>query len=296
MGGSITLRNPHGLEVVVLLRGAIIQSLRVPDTDGNVEDVVLGFDEEAPYKDGTSPYMGALVGRVANRIAGAQFSLDGETYRLAANNGPNCLHGGKVGYDKVEWDMEPADSDEGQGVRLSYRSKDGEEARRRRARRACRCAVPHARRRVDDVSIPTGDIAPVRGTPFDFTSPHTVGERIEDVPGPAPGGYDHNYVLFGLGPDARDKPQLAATLVDPESGRGMHVLTTTPGVQFYSGNSLDGSLRGKGGATYNKHAGLCLETQGFPNAINQPNFPSVVLRPGEEYRHVLVYQFFNSTQ
>ncbi|PSC74817.1 Galactose mutarotase [Micractinium conductrix] len=295
--------------------------------------------------DGTSPYFGALVGRVANRIAGAQFSLDGKTYKLAANNGPNCLHGGKVGFDKVLWEAQRANSSGGQAVRLTYTSKDGEESFPGTAsvcvtytltdanelltemRGTTDAATPinlaqhsyfnlggHASGTVldheltihgdhytpvDDVAIPTGDITPVSGTPFDFTSPHRVGERIQDVPGPAPFGYDHNYVLFGLGPDAKSKcgpsgmasdmPQLAATLYHPPSGRGMNVSTTAPGMQFYSGNFLDGTLSGKGGAVYKQHAGLCLETQGFPNAINQDSFPNVVLRPGEEYRHLVVY-------
>ncbi|KXZ52200.1 hypothetical protein GPECTOR_10g831 [Gonium pectorale] len=158
--------------------------------------------------------------------------------------------------------------------------------------------------------IPTGEIAPVAGTPFDFTAAepgsslpaHSVGSRIEQVPGAAPGGYDHNFVLFGMGAQARfitkngmasEKPKLAATLVDPVSGRGMELLTTAPGVQFYSGNFLDGGSVGKGGVRYGKHAGLCLETQGFPDSINQPNFPSVVLQPQDTYRHELVYRFFN---
>ncbi|KAL4447516.1 hypothetical protein ABPG75_004735 [Micractinium tetrahymenae] len=347
---EIVVKNGKGVEVHLIRRGAIITRLLVPDKSGSVADVVLGFDEEQPYKDGTSPYMGALVGRVANRIANASFTLDGETYRLAANNGPNCLHGGKVGFDKVEWAAQRQDSDRGQAVRFTYTSQDGEEGfpgtlhvavtytlteenelvaemsattdkatPLNLAQHSYFNLAGHASGTVlgheltihggdhftpvDDVAIPSGEVAPVRGTPFDFTSPHTAGERIEDVPGPAPGGYDHNYVLFGLGPDAKDRclpsgqasetPQLAATLVDPASGRGMNVLTTAPGVQFYSGNFLDGSLRGKGGAAYPKHAGLCLETQGFPNAINTPSFPTVVLRPGEEYRHTVIYQFFN---
>lgn len=349
---AIVLKNRAGVEAHVLRRGAIIQKLLVPNASGALADVVLGFDEEQPYKDGTSPYMGALVGRVANRVAGAKFTLDGQTYQLAANNGPNCLHGGKIGYDKVEWAAERQDSERGQAVRLTYTSPDGEEGFPGTVQVAVTYTLTDSNELitemhavtdratpinlaqhsyfnlaghnaggsgilnheltihgdhytpVDDGSIPVGDIAPVQGSPFDFTSPHTVGERIDQVPGPAPGGYDHNWVLFGLGPDAKDKchggmasetPQLAATLVDPGSGRGMHVLTTTPGVQFYSGNFLDGTLQGKGGAVYQKHAGLCLETQGFPNAINQPNFPSVVLRPGEAYRHVLAYQFFNAS-
>jgi aldose 1-epimerase len=155
---------------------------------------------------------------------------------------------------------------------------------------------------VNNIAIPTGQILPVKGTPFDFTTPHAVGERIEMVPGPRPTTYDHNFVLFGLGPDAANKtkdgmaseqPRLAATLVDPGSGRGMNVLTTAPGLQLFSVNFLNGILKGKGGATYAHHAGLCLETQGFPNAINQPEFPSVVLRPGKKYRHVVIYQFFS---
>ncbi|GFR42234.1 hypothetical protein Agub_g3128 [Astrephomene gubernaculifera] len=165
---------------------------------------------------------------------------------------------------------------------------------------------------VSPALIPTGEVAPVAGTPFDFTAAqagggglpaHSIGSRIEQVPGAAPGGYDHNYVLFGMGPQARfivkngmasDKPKLAATLVDPGSGRAMDLLTTAPGVQFYSGNFLDGTVVGKGGVRYGKHAGLCLETQGFPDAINQPNFPSIVLQPQDTYRHEIVYRFYNA--
>lgn len=155
---------------------------------------------------------------------------------------------------------------------------------------------------VDKVQIPTGEIVDVQGTAMDFTTVHRVGDRIKQVPGvEIARGYDHNFVLFGLGPDAKDKvkhgmafkePNLAATLVDPKSGRGMRVYTTAPGAQFYTGNFLDGSFKGKEGVAYDKHAALCLETQGFPDAINQPNFPSVVLGPGEEYRHVLEYEFY----
>ncbi|GAB4816199.1 hypothetical protein N2152v2_003245 [Parachlorella kessleri] len=343
------LKNKAGVEVHILSVGAIIQKLIVPDRDGNLEDIALGFDEVAPYKDGTSPYMGAVVGRVANRIANARFELDGVEYKLAANNGPNCLHGGKVGFDKLDWSRGGLlGTNEGESVQLTVTSKDGDEgfpgtvevsvtytlSEDNRLVAEIRATTDKATplnlaqhsyfnlgghssgtildhtltlhggdhyTPVDDVQIPTGEIAPVQGTPFDFTSPHRVGDRIEDVPGKPPGGYDHNFVLFGLGPSAKDKvkhgrasdtPQLAATLLDPKSGRGMDVLTTAPGVQFYSGNFLDGSLTGKGGAVYQKHAGLCLETQGFPDAINQPGFPSVVLRPGEEYRHTVVYRFF----
>jgi len=347
---STTLKSKGGVEVTILKRGAIIQSLKVPGRDGKVADVVLGFDDEEPYKNGTSPYMGAVVGRVANRISGARFTLDQQTYYLATNDPPNkCLHGGKVGYDKVEWSMGAVESDKGQAVRFSYSSWDGEEGFPGNVQLSVTYtltptnelitemeattdkATPLSLAQhsyfnlaghgsgtvlnhtltihgdhftpVNDIAIPTGLIIPVNGTPFDFTTPHAVGERIEMVPGPPPAGYDHNYVLFGLGPDAATKtkggmaseqPQLAATLVDHGSGRGMNVLTTAPGLQFYSGNFLNGTLKGKGGAIYAQHAGLCLETQGFPNAINQPKFPSVVLRPGEKYRHVVIYQFFSN--
>ncbi|KAK2076233.1 hypothetical protein QBZ16_001165 [Prototheca wickerhamii] len=342
MTSPIILENARGTRVEILPLGAIIQRLWVADRDGKLDDVVLGFDTETPYKDGSSPYFGAVVGRVANRIANGTFELDGVTYKLHTNNGPNTLHGGLVGFDKREFRVKSQEP--GSSVELQYVSPNGEEEfpgsvtvdvryeltddnRLRVLMRAVadrptpinlaqhtywnlaghdkggdvldHLLVIHGEHYtpVNEVQIPTGEIAPVKGTPFDFTTEHAIGDRINDVPG----GYDHNYVLFGLGPEAREKVKHGAAFTTPKeaillehkaSGRGLKVSTTAPGVQFYSGNFLDGTLVGKGGARYAKHGGLALETQGFPDAINQPSFPSIVLRPGEEYVHELVYEFF----
>ncbi|KAL6770755.1 AEP1 [Auxenochlorella protothecoides x Auxenochlorella symbiontica] len=341
MAHPIVLRNSNGTEVDILPLGAIIQRLRVADRDGQVADVVLGFDSETPYRDGTSPYMGAVVGRVANRIAKGQFELDGVTYKLNINNGPNSLHGGKVGFDKRDFTVKA--KEQGKSVLLEYVSPDGEEnypgtvtvsvlyeltdANELRVTMKASADKPtpinlaqhtywnlgghesgtildhqltiHGDHYtpVDETQIPTGEIVPVAGTPFDFTTAQPVGQRIAQTEG----GYDHNYVLFGLGPAAKDRvkdgaafsvPQPAITLVDPGSGRALEVCTTAPGVQVYSGNFLDGTLKGKAGVSYVKHAGLALETQGFPDAVNQPAFPSVILRPGHDYVHALVYRFY----
>eukprot|EP00887_Chlorella_sp_A99_P003017 scaffold9.g3017.t1 len=304
MADAIVLKNRSGVEVHVLTLGAVIQRLLLPGEDGSKVDIVLGFDDEYPYRDGTSPYFGAVVGRrvaVANRIANATFTLDGKAYKLAANNGPNCLHGGKVGFDKVRWKAKrlalPGSGSD--AVSVTYTLADNNTLTAEME------ATADAPTPVNLAQHSYFNLAEVDGTPFDFRTPHAIGERIKEVPGKAPGGYDHNFVLFGLGPDAKGKtrhgmasaePRLAATLVDPASGRGLRVLTTAPGVQLYSGNFLpQGSgLRGKGSAEYRQYGGMCLETQGFPDAINQPAFPSVVLRPGEAYRHVLAYQFFKA--
>jgi aldose 1-epimerase len=351
---AIVLKNENGMEVHILQIGAVIQRLILPtdlDPNGKQVDVTLGFDEEEPYQDGTSPYFGALVGRVANRIANAQFNLNGKTYKLAANNGPNCLHGGIIGFSRVIWKVsDQGKNDHGQFVELKYHSKDGDEGFpgavdttvvytltggnvlkvEMKATTDAPTPINLAQHTyfnlaghqsgdilnhtleliaqhwtpVDDVQIPTGEILPVKDTPMDFTSTETVGKRIKDVPGDEPKGYDHNFVLFGLGPDAKGKvdkhgmaskeAKLAATLIDPGSGRGMRLYTTAPGVQFYSGNFLDGSIVGKDQMKYQRHAGLCLETQGWPDAINQEKFPSVVIEPGVEYRHVVEYEFFSS--
>jgi aldose 1-epimerase len=351
---AIVLKNEQGMEVHILQTGAVIQRLILPADLGNPNgkqvDVALGFDEEEPYQDGTSPYFGALVGRVANRIANAEFNLDGKTYKLAANNGPNCLHGGIIGFSRVQWKVsEQGTNDHGQFVELTYHSPDKDEGfpgavdatvvytltggnvLKVEMIATTDAATPinlaqhtyfnlaghnsgdilnHTLELVaehwtpvNDVQIPTGEVASVKDTPMDFTEkPRRVGDRVQDVPGDEPKGYDHNYVLFGLGPDAAEKvkhgmaykePKLAATLIDPGSGRGMRLYTTAPGVQFYSGNFLDGTVVGKEQVAYKRHAGLCLETQGWPDAINQKNFPSVVIQPGEKYRHVVEYEFYS---
>lgn len=352
---AIVLKNENGMEVSILQTGAVIQKLILPadlDPQGKQVDVALGFDEQEPYQDGTSPYFGALVGRVANRIANAQFELNGKTYKLAANNGPNCLHGGIIGFSRVTWEVsDQGNNDHGQFVELQYHSPDGDEgfpgavaatviytltggnALKVEMKATTDAPTPinlaqhtyfnlggHSSgdilnhtlelvaqyyTPVNDVQIPTGEILPVENSPMDFFSegiPRRVGERIQEVPGDEPKGYDHNFVLFGLGPDAKDKvkhgmaykePKLAATLIDPGSGRGMRLYTTAPGLQFYSGNFLDGTISGKEGVAYQRHAGLCLETQGWPDAIHQKNFPDIVIQPGEEYRHVVEYEFYS---
>ncbi|GIL50020.1 hypothetical protein Vafri_6358 [Volvox africanus] len=353
------LKNTNGMEVHISVFGAAILKVLVPDKTGSRADVVLGYGTVEAYER-ASPctYFGVVVGRVANRIANARFTLDGTEYALLANDGPNSLHGGLKGLHKRVWEGRLIHGKDFEAVQLHYTSPEGEEGfpgtlhvyvTYRLSRDANELttsivattdeATPvniaqhsyfnlgghssgsilghklrlHGADHYTPVStalVPTGEIAPVAGTPFDFTAAepetslpvHSIGSRIEQVPGAAPGGYDHNFVLFGMGPQARiltkngmasEKPKLAATLVDPVSGRAMDLFTTAPGVQFYSGNFLDGTSVGKGGVKYGKHAGLCLETQGFPNAINEPAFPSVVLQPQETYHHEIVYRFYN---
>ncbi|CAK9230652.1 unnamed protein product [Sphagnum troendelagicum] len=337
-----------GIRAVFSNWGATLMSLFVPDAAGESGDIVLGFDTLGPYMDGTSPYFGAIVGRVANRIARGTFSVDGERYNLPVNNGPNTLHGGNVGYDKVLWQSAMGSDWEGPSVQFTYQSFDGEqgfpgdvdvsvrytlvsgsELRTHMEARPLSRSTPislaqhsyfnlagHASGKdvlehrlclgsssytpVNDNQIPTGEVTPVQGTPFDFREEATIGSRIREVPG----GYDHNYVLTGSnfassaalgdehgGDKAMGTLHLAARLWEPSSKRAMEVFTTAPGVQFYTGNFLNDVI-GKGGAVYDIHSGLCLETQGFPNAINEPNFPSVVVRPGETYRHVMVHRFY----
>ncbi|KAK9816724.1 hypothetical protein WJX72_004250 [[Myrmecia] bisecta] len=306
-----------------------------------MEDIVLGFDEALPYADGRSPYFGALVGRCANRIAKGRFTLDGKTYQLAQNNDGNALHGGVNGFSRRIWNAERLESVDGQAVRFTRTSADGEEGYPGNLKVSVTYTLTeHGVLKVvmdadtdqptlvnlaqhsyfnlgghdsGDVldhlltingdhytpvvdAIPTGEILQLRGTPFDFSEAMTVGSRIADVPG----GYDHNYVLHNMGRQAKfatkcgsvsDLPKYAATLHDPKSGRVMKVLTTAPGMQFYSGNFLGGGASGKGGVAYPKHGGLCLETQAFPDSINQPSFPAVVIRPGEQYHHEVQYHF-----
>ncbi|CAL4916117.1 unnamed protein product [Urochloa decumbens] len=311
--------------------GATITSLLVPDAHGNVADVVLGFDDLEPYMKGISPYFGCIVGRVANRIKDGKFTLNGAEYSLPINNGPNSLHGGLKGFDKVVWDVVEHKDGECPSITFQYHSKDGEEGYpgdvtvtvmyslpEATTLRLDMEAIPHDKATpinlaqhtywnlaghnsgdilnhliqiwgkhitpVDENTIPTGEIMPVEGTPFDFTTEHKIGERITDVPG----GYDHNYVL-DCG-DEKNGVKHAAKLRDPSSSRTLNLWTDAPGMQFYTANYVSG-ITGKGGAVYEKHAGICLETQGFPNAINQPNFPSVVVQPGEKYKHTMLFEF-----
>ena len=324
---KFTIANGRGMKAEIMDYGATVVSLVVPDRDGVPGDVVLGFDELAGYLRADNPYFGCIAGRYANRIAGAKFELDGKKYALAANNNGNSLHGGLKGFDKVVWEAAPLASND--GVKFTHHSADGEEGypgnlhvevtytltaendlkieysagtdkptpvnlthhgyfnlsavrepnilNHELTLRASRYTA------VDAGLIPTGSLPPVSGTPMDFTAAHTVGARIASVPG----GYDHNWVLDS--PGLASEP--AATLYDPGSGRRMDVFTTEPGIQFYAGNFLDGTLPGKGGRTYPKHAGLCLEAQHFPDSPHHPSFPNTILRPGETYRQTTIYRF-----
>lgn len=335
-----TLENASGFRVDITDYGATVVNLLVPDRHGHLADVVLGFDSVEGYiKD--SPYFGATIGRCGNRIAHGRFQLDGKSYTLDTNNTPGgipChLHGGVRGFHTVLWRAERLSAVDGNALRLSYRSADGEEGypgnldvtvtftvTRDNALRIEYQATTDAPtivnltnhsyfnlagEGVDHVLghilslnasaytpvnaglIPTGEIAPVADTPFDFTAPHTFGERIE-LPNEQlrfAGGYDHNFVLDR--PAGSDALALAATVLEPQSGRLMEVFTTEPGLQFYSGNFLAGAFAGKHGHVYPKRGGFCLETQHFPDSPNQPSFPSVVLRPGATLRSTTVYRF-----
>jgi len=326
-----TLKNKKGMEARIMTYGGIVISLKVQDRHGNLDDVVLGFEDLDGYLAG-HPYFGAVIGRYANRIGGARFTLEGITYTLAANNGPNSLHGGTVGFDKKNWQVRSADTS---SLVLTYVSPDGEEGYPGRLNvtvsyqvteedelridyeattdKATVCNLTNhtyfnlaaagagsildheiliqADRitPVDATLIPTGELAPVDGTPFDFRSLHKIGERIEsdDEQIKLGGGYDHNFVI-----DRTSKGlSLAAKVIEQTTGRIMEVFTTEPGVQFYTGNFLDGTIRGKGGTLYRRRSAFCLETQHFPDSPNRPEFPSTTLRPGEEYRTTTVYRF-----
>jgi aldose 1-epimerase len=331
-----TLTNGDCMEVKIITYGGIVQSLRVPDRHGDLDNVVLGFDNLDDYVANNSPYFGAIIGRYANRIAGGQFTLDGVTYELPQNNGPNTLHGGLEGFDKKVWDAAEISGDDSVGLQLSYTSPNGEEGfpGRLETRVTYRLTEDNELRidyrattnkatvvnltnhsyfnlsgegsgtiydhrleinashytPVDATLIPTGRIAPVAGTPFDFRDPTAIGARIrDDHPQIVIGrGYDHNYVLDRNG---RKGLVLAARVTDPDSGRVLEITTTEPGMQFYSGNFLDGTLVGTSGKVYRQSDGFALETQHFPDSPNQPQFPSTVLRPGEVFRSTTVFAF-----
>lgn len=321
---TYTLKVPGQIEMTFLNYGGIIQKLLVPDKNGVMEDVVLGFDNPDDYKK-THPYFGAIVGRYANRIAKGEFSLHGERYRLAVNNGPNSLHGGIHGFDKAFWKIRK--SLDGMSYTLSHESPDGDEGypgklsvdvtytltkgrelvidyRATTDRETIINLTNHSYfnlggrnsdsildhelwinadyyTAVDSDLTPTGDLMQVHGAK-DFREHKKIGKDIEHVTG----GYDHNFVL-------NEAPLYdpKARLIHSTSGRMMEVLTTEPGLQFYSGNFLDGSLQGKNGVKYQKHQGLCLETQHFPDSPNHPKFPSTVLKPGEVFSSKTIYKF-----
>jgi aldose 1-epimerase len=341
-----TLTNAHGMKAKIITYGGIITELDAPDRDGKMGDVVLGFDNLQSYLAG-SPYFGALIGRVANRVAKGRFTLDGREYKLFVNNGPNALHGGEKGFDKVVWRAKPAPSQPspdhggGQGggpaLELTYLSPSGEEgypgnltvhvtytltnenALRIDYSATTDKATPinltnHSYFNlggpgsgsvlgeevmiaadkytpVDATMIPTGEIKPVKGTPLDFTKPTKIGARIDELkPDEAaanPGGYDFNYVLRG----GAKEPALAARVHDPKSGRTMEVYTTEPGLQFYTGNFLDGKLKGKNNVAYKQHQAFCMEADHFPDSVNHPDFPSTILEPGKTYTQTTIYKF-----
>ena len=324
---SFALRGTTGLEATILCHGATLMRLRVPDAHGRLGDVVLGFDDPRAYL-GPHPYLGGIVGRFANRIAGARFTLDGRVFPLTANEGPHTLHGGSRGFDKVAWDGESRGD---AAATLRTRSADGDEGfpgnldacvtyrlAGSTLRIECRATTDaptvvslasHAYWNLEDggastildhtlwvdasrytpidaSGIPTGRIEAVAGTPFDFTSPQQVGTRIESLFAER-GGYDHNFALDHAG----DFMQPAARLVAQRSGRAMTLHTTLPGLQFYSGSCFDGVQRFRDGIATPRFGALALEAQHFPNAPNEPEFPSSQLLPGDVYAHTTVYAF-----
>jgi aldose 1-epimerase len=328
-----TLRNSSGMEARIMTYGGTVTSLKTPDKNGRFDDVVLGHDNLERYIK-SSPYFGALIGRYGNRVANGEFTLGGNTHTLAANNGPNHLHGGLNGFDKVVWNAKPVETQHGSALELTYLSKDGEEGYpgnlsvtaiylvteknellvqfSATTDKHTVCNLTHHSyfnlrgsgdvlghivqinadkfTPVDSGLIPTGELKPVGGTPLDFRKPAAIGERINETTDDQikfANGYDHNWVLNKhpgeFGP--------AATVYEPTSGRVMEVWTTAPGMQFYTGNFLDGTIAGKGRQEYQFRAGFCMEPQGFPDSPNHPDFPTTELKPGEIYQHMILYKF-----
>ncbi len=340
-----TLKNAHGMEIRAVNYGGIILSLKTPDRNGRLDDVVLGFDSLADYIR-SSPYFGAIIGRYGNRIGRGRFTLEGRTYTLATNNGPNHLHGGVKGFDKVVWDVAPFERPDSVGLVFRYTSPDGEEGYPGTLRATVTYTLTEGNELifdyhattdratpvnltqhsyfnlagdgsgdilrhvvtlnadhftpVDSTLIPTGEIRSVSGTPFDFRTPTPIGARInqDDEQLRYGRGYDHNFVLNTDGKGGTGGTggtgavlTLAARVYEPSSGRVMEIYTTEPGLQFYSGNFLDGTLRGKRGVVYGHRYGFAMETQHFPDTPNKPAFPSSTVRPGEEYRSRTIYKF-----
>jgi aldose 1-epimerase len=325
---AYTLRNASGASAKIITYGATLAELWVPDRTGKEGDVVLGFDSLQGYLS-DHPHFGGIIGRFANRIAKGKFTLDGKEYSLALNNGPNTLHGGKIGFDRKVWTGEALKQLRGAAVRLSYTSPDGEEHfpgalsvtviytltddNSLKIDYTAKTSKPtpvnltnhsyfnlsgggnaldykiyiDADRYtpVDATLIPTGELAAVKNTPYDFTQPASIGARIGEIKDV--GGYDVNYVLNGKSGTLRE----AAKVEDPASGREMQVWTTEPGVQFYNAIGLDGSITGKRGTAYPKFGAVCLETQHFPDSVNQKNFPNVILRPGQVLHTQTIYKF-----
>lgn len=328
-----SLKNSKGLTMKVTNFGAKVMELWVPDKEGNLIDVVLGYDSISDYPNSPEPYFGAAIGRYGNRIAGGLFELDGKTYQLAKNNGANALHGGPGGFNNVIWKVEEAGPSK---IVFSYLSKDGEEGfpgnlkvkmtyqlldtdefkieyEAETDQKTVLNLTHHSffnlngagnesvenhllqlfgskYTPVDSSLIPTGELRSVVGTPFDFTDPKSIGKDITmaDEQLKFGGGYDHNWVLDK---DSEGKLEIAARVNSPLTGISMEVWTTEPGIQFYSGNFLDGSVKGKSGKPYDFRGAFCLETQHFPDSPNQPDFPSTVLNPGQTYQQTCIYKF-----
>ncbi len=330
------LTNTSGMEVRIITFGGTITSIRVSDRHGNFQNVMLGFNDLHGYMSHNA-FFSCITGRYANRIAGGRFTLDGTTYTLALNNGPNHIHGGIVGFDKRVWKGEPIIGSNDVRLKLSYFSPDGEEGYpgnldvtvtytltdSNELRVDCNAVTDkptivnltnHAKFNLsgdgmgsvsshimminadyytptDATQIPTGELAPVEGTPFDFRRPKVIGpgQRSTHPQIVIGRGYDHNWVINRPTPDD-GRPVLAARVYDPFSGRMLEVLTNAPGLQFYGGNFLDGTTAGSGGL-YRQGDGLALEAEHYPDSPNKPNFPSVVLRPGETYHSTTIFRF-----
>jgi aldose 1-epimerase len=326
----LTLKNANGVEVQAITYGGIITSLKTPDRRGAIGDIVLGFDSIDGYLKG-HPYFGAIIGRYGNRIAGGRFTIDNQVYKLATNNGPNHLHGGDRGFDKHVWQATSLkgrnavmfsrtspDGEEGYPgaltVEVTYVLTDSNELIVEYLAKTDKPTHVNLTQHsyfnlagsgdilgheltidadrytpVSAALIPTGELAPVDGTPFDFRKPAAIGARINDAhPQIVNGkGYDHNWVLNG----AAGQMRIVARVFEPKSGRTLEVSTSEPGMQFYAGNFLDGSITGKGGQAYTQRSGFCLETQHYPDTPNQPDFPATLLKPGQEYRTATVFKF-----
>ncbi|MBN2028732.1 galactose mutarotase [bacterium] len=326
------LTNDLGMKVGIITYGSIVASIEVPDREGNVEDIVLGFDQLEGYLKGNSPHFGGIIGRYANRIKKGQFKINGVEYHLTVNDGPNHLHGGFRGFDRVVWNAESFETEDVVGVKLHYLSHDGEEGYPgdlscmitysltndnalqmiyeattnkptpvnltnhtyfNLASQSAGSVLNHelfvmadTYTPVDKNMIPVGDIRSVKNTPLDFTKPRKIGERIDKMDK----GYDHNLVLA----KGDEKLDLAARVWEPTSGRAMEIHTTEPGVQFYTGNYLDGSVVGKDSTRYQPHGGFCLEMQHFPDSPNQSKFPSTILNEGDKYTQFTLFKFYTS--
>jgi aldose 1-epimerase len=329
------LTNSKGMEASITNFGGIVVTLKVPDRNGELDDVVLGYDQLDGYLTNKA-FFGALIGRYGNRIAHGHFQLDGKIYNLPNNDGDNTLHGGMTGFNKRLWTAKDTSSAKSPTLELTYLSKDGEEGfpgnlsvkvvytltddnelRIDYSATTDKDTVVNLTNHsyfnlagqgngdilgheltihadhftpVDQTLIPTGELRAVKGTPFDFTKSTAIGARIaqDDQQLKYGRGYDHNWVLSG---DIKASPAIAAEAYEPKTGRVLQVLTTEPGVQFYSGNFLDGTITGKGGKVYNLRYGFCLETQHFPDSPNHASFPSTTLKAGQKYHTATIFKF-----